>query len=175
MNEAILIQKAQAGDVNAFTRLIDHYEASLRGTVAFYVSDYDAVLDILQDALFDAWQRLDQFDAQRPFEPWIRAVCRNRARMHLRSQARSPGQMIVDEALLAAQPVYRDGRIDALRLCLGELDSSRGELLEERFISGARIQDLAKQSGKSPNSISMRLVRIKDLLRSCIEQRMEQA
>ena len=175
MNEAVLIHNAKAGDLHAFTRLVDQYQDSLRGIVAFYVAEPDAVLDILQDALLDAWQHIDRVDPERPFGPWLRTLCRNRARKYLRSQSRSPAQVLVDEALLAAEPTSSDQRADALQLCLGELDQTRRTLLEERFVSGARIQDLAEQAGKSPNAISMQLLRIKDLVRSCIEQRLEGA
>ena len=175
MNDSDLLRQAQSGDLRAFTRLIDQHEAALRGIVAFYVAEPEAVLDILQDALLDAWQHIDRVDPTRPFGPWLRTLCRNRARKYLRTQSRTPAQSMVDVALLAAEPTVIDRRGDALAACLESLDDGRRQLLEDRFVTGARIQDLAERSGKSANAISMQLLRVKDLLRGCIERRMEEA
>src|SRR5271168_4083673 len=34
--------------------------------------------DVVQDALFEAYRKLDQFDESRPLKPWLFRICHNR-------------------------------------------------------------------------------------------------
>jgi len=68
--------------------------------------------DVLQDALFDAYRRLDSYDESRPLVPWLFRIAHHRAIDHLRRRG-------VREA--AESQVASAGSIDAETPLTGEL------------------------------------------------------
>lgn len=171
MDERDLIRAAVAGDQEAFTGLVRLHQARLRGLVALSLSDRDDVLEVVQESFVDAWRVLERFDQAREFGPWLRTICRNRTLKFLRDRLprRRRELALVDEALLAApDPEPVNDRLAALRHCLEQLDADHRRLLEQRFAEGAAVQDLAVALGKSPNAVSMILLRLKGVLLRCV-------
>ena len=79
--------------------------------------------DVVQDALFDAYRRLDSYDESRPLAPWLFRIAHHRAIDHLRrrgvreaAETRAASSDIVD----AEQPVSDDVR-QALERLVGHL------------------------------------------------------
>ena len=169
MDERELISAAIAGDQDAFADLVRLHQARLRGLVALSLSDRGDVLEVVQESFVDAWRGLDHFDQAREFGPWLRTICRNRTLKFLRDRLpkRRRELALVDEALIAA-PVAIDGRLAALRRCLEQLDADHRRLLEQRYANDVAVQDLAVALGKSPNAVSMILLRLKDVLHRCM-------
>ncbi|HEX3135265.1 MAG TPA: sigma-70 family RNA polymerase sigma factor [Planctomycetota bacterium] len=171
MDERELITAAVAGDQEAFAGLVRLHQARLRGLVALSLSDRDDVLEVVQESFVDAWRGLDRFDQTREFGPWLRTLCRNRTLKFLRDRLpkRRRELALVDDALIAApmvEPV--DGRLAALRRCLELLDADHRRLLEQRYGNDVAVQDLAVALGKSPNAVSMILLRLKSVLQRCV-------
>ena len=171
MDERALITAAIAGDQDAFAGLVRLHQARLRGLVALSLSERDDVLEVVQESFVDAWRALERFDQTREFGPWLRTLCRNRTLKFLRDRLprRRRELALVDEVLLAApvlEPV--DDRLSALRRCLEQLDADHRRLLEQRFAEGVAVQDLAVALGKSPNAVSMILLRLKSVLLRCV-------
>lgn len=171
MDERDLIRAAVAGDQEAFAGLVRRHQARLRGLVALSLSERDDVLEVVQESFVDAWRALERFDQSREFGPWLRTICRNRTLKFLRDRLprRRRELALVDEALLAAPAVEpADDRLTALRRCLEQLDAAHRRLLEQRFSAGVAVQDLAVALGKSPNAVSMILLRLKQVLHRCV-------
>ena len=175
--EAQLVQAAHAGDREAFAALVCQYQAALRALVALSVPSRDEVHDIVQEAFIDAWRGLGGFDCQREFGPWLRTICRNRARQYLRDRLprRRRELALVDEVLLATPPVTDDDgseRLSALRTCLAALAEEHRRILAMRYTDELPVQVIAATLGKSPNGISMILLRLKAGLLRCIASRL---
>jgi RNA polymerase sigma-70 factor (ECF subfamily) len=174
-----LILRAQGGDRDAFSQLVRLHQAQLRAITALTVVDREAVLDIVQDAFVDAWRGLPGFDRERPFQPWLRAICRHRIARHFRERAaRSRECALVDEQLLAdPQAPSREDlceeRLEALRACLTRLHQDNRQLLEWRFRQDWSVSRIAEALGKSGNAVSMALLRIKQELGACAERRLQ--
>jgi RNA polymerase sigma-70 factor (ECF subfamily) len=180
MDEQALVGRAIRGDRAAFASLVLLHQGRLRGLVALSVARPDDVHDIVQDAFIDAWRGLPGFAADRDFGPWLRTICRNRVHRFLRE--RLPRQRrevaLVDEALLAVPADDRvadesaDGRLAALRQCIDALGEEPRRLLTLRFHDEQPVQQIAAGLGRSPNAVSMLLLRIKASLQRCVEQRL---
>jgi RNA polymerase sigma-70 factor len=171
VDERDLIRAAVAGDQEAFAGLVRLHQARLRGLAALSLSERDDVLEVVQESFVDAWRALERFDQSREFGPWLRTICRNRTLRFLRDRLprRRRELALVDEALLAAPAAEAaDDRLIALRRCLEQLDADHRRLLEQRFSAGVAVQDLAVALGKSPNAVSMILLRLKQVLYRCV-------
>ena len=171
VDERTLIVAAAAGDREAFSGLVRLHQARLRALVALSLSERDDVLDVVQEAFVDAWRGLDQFDQTREFGPWLRTICRNRTLkfMHDRLPKCRRELALVDELLIAAMPTEEvaEGRLQAMRRCLEQLAVDHRRLLQQRFAEGVAVQDLAVATGKSPNAVSMILLRLKSAVQRC--------
>jgi RNA polymerase sigma-70 factor len=172
VDERDLIRAAVAGDEDAFAGLVRLHQGRLRGLVALSLSDRNDVLEVVQESFIDAWRGLDRFDSAREFGPWLRTICRNRTLKFLRDRLpqRRRELALVDEALMTL-PVAEEPMIDrlaALRRCLEHLDEAHRRLLAQRFAEGIAVRDLATGLGKSPNAVSMILLRLKATLQRCV-------
>jgi len=87
---ADLLARAQAGDGDAFARLIEPYRRELQvHCYRFFGSVADAE-DALQDTLLPAWQGLAGFEERASVRTWLYRVATSRCPDALRSARRRP-------------------------------------------------------------------------------------
>jgi RNA polymerase sigma factor (sigma-70 family) len=90
---AELMQAAQAGDVSAYTQLLEEIAPRIRQIVRRRRRFLQAedIEDLVQDILLSVHAVRATYDPQRPFMPWLAAITRNRladgARRYVRSTA----------------------------------------------------------------------------------------
>lgn len=88
------VTAAQAGDIQAFERLIHQCQRSVSSIALAIVRDLDASEDICQQVFIHLWQQLDTLQNPASFLPWVRQITRYRAFNYLRdhkvSQRLSP-------------------------------------------------------------------------------------
>ncbi|HEX4601573.1 MAG TPA: sigma-70 family RNA polymerase sigma factor [Gemmatimonadales bacterium] len=78
-DEAELVARARAGDRAAFGVLVARYAATARRVARAALGDPDDADDAAQDAMLSALVKLDQYDARRPFGPWLLRIVANAA------------------------------------------------------------------------------------------------
>ncbi len=74
-----LVARTLGGDRAAFGFLVERYAASVRRVALAVLGDPDDADDAAQDALLAALTNLRQYDAARPFGPWLMRVVANAA------------------------------------------------------------------------------------------------
>ena len=78
-SDGVLIQRALAGDQEAFEALIYRYKASLFQRIYRYVGEYDEANDVLQQVWLKLYLSLDTLRVDCRIEPWlIRVGCSRR-------------------------------------------------------------------------------------------------
>jgi len=173
--------KAQQGQLEEFGKIVQLYQARLRAYAARFVYSSDDAFDLVQDSFIEAFQHLDRFDVDRDFGAWIRTICKNRIFNFYRSQKirKTVSLDIIDEAIQSvanAQDEQEDRteeRLEALKQCVQKLDYEQRELVELRYQNQIPVKDIAEFQGKSATSLSMKLMRIREQLRVCVERRLE--
>jgi RNA polymerase sigma-70 factor, ECF subfamily len=86
--DADLILQARRGNDAAWTQLMRLHQESVFRLAYLILGDADEAEDVAQDSFIRAYQKLDQFDEQRPFRPWLLQICKNLARNRQRSLSR---------------------------------------------------------------------------------------
>src|SRR5215467_11007448 len=69
--------------------------------------------DVVQEALFEAYRKLDQFDDSRPLKPWLFRIAHNRCIDFLRRRGvrdEADAAVAVPEAIEPAEPVLGTGK-----------------------------------------------------------------
>jgi RNA polymerase sigma-70 factor, ECF subfamily len=83
------IRRIRGGDRDAFGALVQRYQQRLYGLALMMVRDPAGAEDVSQDAFVRAYLHLDQYDAARPFYPWLASIAVRLAQNWLRSHGRT--------------------------------------------------------------------------------------
>ena len=98
-----LARRARAGDPPSFEALVVRHHPRLVRYAAQRLRDVHAAEDVAQAAFVSAWRALHQWDPDRPFLPWLFAICRSRLIDHVR-RAPPPGVAAAAEPAHNATP-----------------------------------------------------------------------
>ncbi|MGH9464146.1 MAG: RNA polymerase sigma factor [Thermoanaerobaculia bacterium] len=107
-SDAQLVEKAQAGDGEAFGELVRRHSRYLFGVAYRVTGDEGLAEDVVQDAFLKAWERLDRFDFRAQFTTWIYRIAVNRAIDVLRRRGK------MSEPFDATEAEARHGLVDEL-------------------------------------------------------------
>lgn len=98
---AEMLQRAQAGDRDAFAALVEPYRRELQVHCYRMLGSLQDAEDALQDALLSAWVGLGGFEGRSSIRTWLYRIVTNRCLNMLRTSARRP---VVGEPLAVAPP-----------------------------------------------------------------------
>jgi len=87
---ADLLAQAQAGDGDAFARLIDPYRRELQVYCYRFLGSVHDAEDVLQETLLSAWQGLASFEGRASLRTWLYRVAASRCLDALRAGRRRP-------------------------------------------------------------------------------------
>jgi len=181
VEETELLRLAQAGHDEAFSEIVRRYQARLRAYTSQYIDTTSDVFELVQDAFLNTYRHLDRFDTARAFYPWLRTICNNLILNYFRARrsSRNVNLQLVDDALWerisSEEPAGDDlgaEQIESLRECLKRLAKSQRDLIYDRYHGGVAVKDIALSLRATAASVSMRLRRIRDRLRKCMDERM---
>ena len=85
-DDAALVARAQAGDNEAFGKLVSHYERKVYRLAKNITRNDEDAEDVLQDAFLKAYEHLDSFKGDAKFYTWIVRIAVNEALMKLRKR-----------------------------------------------------------------------------------------
>jgi len=128
--------------------------------------------DVTQKVFVNAIRSMDRLRSVDDPRRWLIGIARHRCLDHARSAHRDP--QLVDTTTLCeiagacfiAEPAAEDPRtMKRLGECLERLDVSDRTLIELRFYKGLPFKEIARQLGRTPGALRVRLTRACVLLR----------
>ena len=156
-----------------------HLTKSQRQLHAFILSmvwNAAAADDVLQESNLVLWEKVAEFDGNRPFLSLgdeVHAVAgvglaqtTQRQRLVFDDDL---AKLLADEAAMA-EPVF-DARRVALASCFQKLRPEQRELIARRYEPEASVNAMAEAAGTTAKAISDRLRRIRNALPECIEKK----
>ncbi|NCF89057.1 MAG: sigma-70 family RNA polymerase sigma factor [Verrucomicrobiaceae bacterium] len=157
-----------------FLRLYVENEEALRGFVRSLVPTLEDAREVMQEAATVLWQKFDQLDSPENFRRWAFGVAQFEALAFRRDKARDRhvfGEELIGllEEEAARQGQKSDLEERALEICLEKLPERQRELVEVAYAPGVRIDELAREAGRTPMSLYKTLHRIRMALADCIE------
>lgn len=84
--EQALVERARAGDAEAFTRLVEKYERKIYRLAKHITQNDEDAEDVLQESFMKAYSNLDSFQMQSKFYTWLVRIAVNEALMKLRKR-----------------------------------------------------------------------------------------
>jgi RNA polymerase sigma-70 factor (ECF subfamily) len=158
---AELLSRAQAGDRDAFTELVERHHPDLVRIAYAITGDLDAARDSAQLAWIKAWQRLPSVREPDRLRSWLIAIAANEARQHIRASRRRRVREIApispESETTTAAP--EPDRLD-LSAALSKLGASDRQLLAMRYLAGMSSEEIASLTGRSASGTRTRLSRL---------------
>ena len=161
----------QKGNMDDFATLYAELEQPLRRYLWTFVRDGATVEDLLQTTFLQVHRARHTYTPPRPVAPWIYAITRHTALMHLRSRRRRKEYLAEEELPEVPIPPEVEDLGDRLlvRRLLLELPQSDREILTLHHLMGFSFADIANVVGISPGAAKVRAHRAIKALREKIQ------
>ena len=139
--------------------------------------DQSAADDVWQETMLVAWRRIDDYDASRPFGPWLRGIAQ---KIVLAKAAKRSEQMIIAdpesmeylsdrfESVQSLKGDTLDEKLDSLRECMALLPEHERQCVELRFAQSLMPAELSERLNLALETVKKRLVRAKQRLIDCM-------
>jgi RNA polymerase sigma-70 factor (ECF subfamily) len=163
-----LVQRAQAGDMDAQSDLVRRYMARIAGFLRPIISQPSAVEDVAQTVFIKMVRRLTLLRDPITFESWLFALARNTALDFIRRRNCRP-VTVSDEGDYQSAPDTNNGQamaeiMEALEHALVRL-SPKDRNLVTHIVQGNSYQTAAAREGLSVGAVKVRLNRVRPFLR----------
>jgi RNA polymerase sigma-70 factor (ECF subfamily) len=149
--EADLVARTLAGERAAFGTLVERYAPQARRVARAVLGDSDEADDAAQDGFLSALVKLGQYDARRPFGPWLMRIVANAATdRRRRRQVRRVEPL--DPGLVGGGPrpdteAVRSELGERLRAALAELPPRRRTAVVLFDVEGYSHAEIAEMLG----------------------------
>jgi RNA polymerase sigma-70 factor, ECF subfamily len=171
---SLLMARAQAGDGEAYRRLLIDIAPYLHSLARRQHRDPDDVEDAVQDVLLTVHAIRHTYDPNRPFGPWLVAIARRRIIDRLRRQGRTTArEVLLDlEHETFCAPETNLGEADWNRRVLGDaierLPPGQREAVRLLKLQEMSLQQAAAMSGKSGVALKVAMHRALKNLRKML-------
>ena len=160
MDLVALVERARAGDVDAFTELVRRHQALALGSALALLRDTDRARDVVQESFVAAWRGLPRLADPRAFGAWLHGIVKRQAFHALRARHLEP---LVSAEHLASEAVPADQQAEAARrrtLALGALAALPDGLREPaalRYVHDCSQAQIAAFLGLPVTTVNNRL------------------
>jgi RNA polymerase sigma-70 factor (ECF subfamily) len=159
----------------AFVELYSGNYPRLQYYVMTLLPGANDVADVLQETSLVLWKKFDTFEPGTNFFAWACKIARLQVMKHRERQGRSARlfelrvmELLADEA--GDEEQARIPPLPILRGCLDKLSEQERSLILRRYTPGMSVKDLATEVGRSANSLSHTLGRIRRCLLECVKR-----
>ncbi|MEM7394237.1 MAG: sigma-70 family RNA polymerase sigma factor, partial [Verrucomicrobiota bacterium] len=137
--------------------------------------------DDLHQVVWQAlWNKLDQYDPERPFKAWAFGVARLEVLKWRQSKARS--RLVFSEETLTRLADTAEEKNEALAArhtflidCMNQLDARARRAVDMKYAQRMRSVQIAEAIGRSVTAVNTMLSRTRQVLRACVERKVAEA
>ncbi len=162
MEEARIIALVRSGEVDAFTEIIDHYQASIIRYLYRLTGDYEMAKDLAQDTFIQAYKGILKTDADLSFKAWLYRIATNNARQHRRRKrllSFIPFTLKEEEIPKSGNQIDYPGERLAINEALLKIPEEQRTCLVLHFIEGFKYREIAETLGCSEEAVRKRVAR----------------
>lgn len=162
-----LILRARRGDNDAFGELVTRYQTGVFNVCYRMTNERREAEDLAQETFLRIHSRLDQFDLEREFGPWVRRAAANLCLNHLESQKitaeldddRDAGESSGPEAVVEVRE-----RNEQIRAALASLPANYRAVVELRHYQELSYDEIANELHIPLSDVKSHLFRARKLL-----------
>lgn len=175
-----LLERARAGDADAFCEVCRAYETRLLRQAATLCGNATLAEDLAQDTLVEAWKCLRRYNGRCQFFTWLCAILLNRYRNTVRrkrpmlfSAFRAQDQQgfqdrlnqLADEKALPDEAAAQREQAALVRQCIEALPAKQQQVIYLRFYVDDSLESIAAAVGCPVGTVKSRLFHALEKLR----------
>lgn len=167
-----LMVRYQKGSMDAFAELYQRLSKPLGRYLWSFVRNRTAAEDLLQDAFLQLHRARHTYTPPRPVRPWVYAISRHVALMHLRSTRRRKESLAADELPEVPVPPELESYADraTVHRLLATLPRASQEVLILHHLLGLSFEEVGHIVGAAPGTAKVRAHRAIKVLRDTLER-----
>jgi RNA polymerase sigma-70 factor (ECF subfamily) len=178
--DMVLVRRAQAGDREAFGRLVERYMRRAYFAALSLVGSREDALDLSQEAFVRAYRSRGTIDPERPFYAWLyqilRRLCFNflRDRRTRRATLEASASWLADDAADRSGPdpaeaLAREERRRLVAAAIERLPAREREVLALKEFEGLTYKEIASLVGVPIGTVMSRLYAARQRLAQALE------
>jgi RNA polymerase sigma-70 factor (ECF subfamily) len=161
-------------DLQDYVKLMTDYQGNLRAFIVSLMPGSPDIADVLQETNATLWLKRERFEHGTNFIAWSFKIARYEV-MRQRDRTKRLERMLFSDKLIEVladteMPEKPDIRLAALDRCLEKLTDPQRKILQERYTPGHSLEQHSIDIGRSAGSLRMALLRIREILKDCIEK-----
>lgn len=182
-DERLLIQKAAAGDQNAFEILVTTHQKAVYNLALRMVGNPEDAADLSQEAFLKAWRSLRLFQFESAFSTWLYRLTSNTCIDFLRkrkkqnqvsttylNEADEAEEMLIPDKLpLPEEQVIAAERQTQVKDAMMRLDAEYRQILILRVIQGLSYIEIGELLDLKEGTVKSRLARAREKVRQFLE------
>lgn len=160
--------------------IVREHHAGLRAFVRSLGVEEAWVDDVAQETFLVAYRKMDDWDPERCAGRWLRGIARHLAANERRKEARRSrllhdglADLLAGAATDSPTPVAE--LLSALHGCMQELPADGRALLQRRYAEGETAEAIAAEHQGRADAIRQRLLRLRLLVKRCVERKQKEA
>lgn len=169
-----LAKRVQRGDRAAFARLVRRYLRPVYAIASSFLREQADVEDVAQETFLNALDRIETYDSNRPFAPWLYQIARNAARQRIEGASRRettpvqeqelPNDSVGPEEELERAEVRR-----RLRTAVAGLPERQRTVFRLLDVEGVSADEAAEMLGLTAGTVRSHLSRARSALRDMLD------
>lgn len=184
--EQALIARAQAGDSEAFSQLIEGYRNRMLRTATKVVRDPEDAEDVVQQAFTAAWVNLDKFRGDSAFSTWLTritineglSVLRRRKRQHVEITEQITDVTFSHDAIVLAdeetpeKQVIKDELKHLVHQSLSVVKPAYRAAMSLRVLEDLSLEEISARLSIPVNTVKVHLFRGRQAMKAFLSQRL---
>lgn len=162
-----------------FLTLLGAHERNLFAYVYGLTPNWQDAEEVMQRVRIRIWQQFEQYDAEKPFDAWARAIAYYLVLAYRKEKSRQR-EFFTEQILEAVSDQFEKhieqagDRRDALLRCLDRLEGKKRELVISYYSSARETTDtIANKLSMTPNALRQAMFRIRKGLLDCVQRTMQ--
>lgn len=177
----MLGRKSDAGghQLQEFVSELTANQGRIRAFVVSLMPGSPDVGDVLQETNIVLWKSRGRYKPGTNFVAWAFTIARLEV-LHYRTRTKRQRTTSLSDELLemlaqeSSEPTDYEAYLQALEGCKAKLPKNQRELIDLRYQPGYSLEAHARDTGKKAGTLRVALLRIRAVLRECIEQTMKE-
>ena len=177
MTDAEYVKRVLAGDVDAFTTLVDRYYDRCARFAVRMLGNQDDAEDALQATFLRAYRALHRYQERDKFSAWLYRILVNQCRSLAARRSHRERVFVREEAALLAAPAAgrNEGQWEGegeewVQRVLAELDPLLREAFLLKHVEELSYEEMSALTGASVSALKMRVKRASDALRARLKE-----
>ncbi len=187
-DDAALVSSSQAGDLEAFERLVAKHQKRMLNVAYRLTNDYDEACEVVQDAFVSAFKNVKTFRGDARFTTWLTTITVNLSKNRLKQMRSRLGheaysldeQVETDDGRMTIDPPSKEpsvlDRLEArdvqvrVQDCIKALEPDFREALVLRDLQDFSYEEIGTMLKVREGTVKSRLFRARELVKDCLKR-----